>query len=60
MFTWIIVLTLQSSEECLMYLNTSIEELVIASLHPDHAFVQVRGIQNIFGLESQIVPEIVK
>ena len=42
-----------------MYLNTSIEELVIASLHPDHAFVQVRGIQNIFGLESQIVPEVI-
>ena len=40
-----------------VYLNTSIEELVIAALHPDHTLVQIWGIQNIFGLESQIVPE---
>ena len=39
------------------YLNTRIEEFVIAALHPDHALVQVWGIQDIFGLESQVIPE---
>jgi hypothetical protein len=39
------------------YLNTGIEELVISSLSPDEAFVQIARIQTVTRLQSQVVPK---
>ena len=39
------------------YLNTRIEEFVVAALLPDHALVHIGRVENILGLHSQLVPD---
>merc|ERR1719158_1650839 len=41
----------------ILILNSGIEQLVVASLHPNQAFVQIWWIKNILGLQSQLLSE---